>query len=71
MVGQSGVLVQTHEKRILVTGATGYVGGRLVTALASRGYFIHCTARRPCMLCISSADGAEKVRADVPRSSNK
>ena len=33
MVGQSGVLVQTHEKRILVTGATGYVGGRLVTTL--------------------------------------
>lgn len=57
--------MQTHEKRILVTGATGYVGGRLVTALTSCGYFIRCTARRPEMLCIPSADRIEKVRADV------
>jgi nucleoside-diphosphate-sugar epimerase len=33
--------------RILLTGATGYVGGRLLTALEAAGYHIRCLARRP------------------------
>lgn len=32
---------------ILVTGATGYVGGRLVRALETRGAPLRCLARRP------------------------
>ncbi len=32
---------------ILVTGATGYIGGRLVPLLLSRGYRVRCLARRP------------------------
>ena len=32
---------------VLVTGASGYVGGRLVPALEARGYRVRCLARRP------------------------
>jgi uncharacterized protein YbjT (DUF2867 family) len=31
--------------RVLVTGATGYIGGRLVTRLRERGYDVRCFAR--------------------------
>jgi len=35
------------EKSIFVTGATGYVGGRLVPALLLAGYTVRCLAREP------------------------
>lgn len=35
----------TDSKRILVTGATGYVGGRLVPALLAAGYRVRCLVR--------------------------
>lgn len=38
--------IQKHH-RILLTGATGYVGGRLLTALVSAGHDVRCLARRP------------------------
>ena len=31
--------------RVLVTGATGYIGGRLVPRLRERGYDVRCLAR--------------------------
>ena len=34
-------------QRILITGATGYVGGRLRVALEAKGLPIRCVARRP------------------------
>jgi uncharacterized protein YbjT (DUF2867 family) len=33
--------------RILLTGATGYIGGRLVPILLERGHDLRCLARRP------------------------
>ena len=33
--------------RILLTGATGYVGGRLLEALEEQGRDLRCLARRP------------------------
>ena len=36
-----------RDRTILVTGATGYVGGRLVKALERRGERVRCLARKP------------------------
>jgi uncharacterized protein YbjT (DUF2867 family) len=36
--------------RVLVTGATGYVGGRVVPALLERGLSVRCLARTPAKL---------------------
>lgn len=35
------------RRLVLVTGATGYVGGRLLPALLARGEHVRCLARRP------------------------
>jgi uncharacterized protein YbjT (DUF2867 family) len=35
------------QNLILLTGATGYVGGRLLQSLESQGYHLRCMARRP------------------------
>ena len=35
------------KKSILVTGATGYIGGRLIPQLLSRGYDVRCLVRDP------------------------
>ena len=37
----------TATRRILVTGATGYVGGRLVPRLLAAGCEVRCLARDP------------------------
>ncbi len=37
----------TNSKLILVTGATGYVGGRLVPRLLEAGYRVRCLVRDP------------------------
>lgn len=34
-----------HDKKILVTGATGYIGGRLVPRLLERGYHVRAMGR--------------------------
>ena len=36
-----------NDLPIVVTGATGYVGGRLVPRLLAAGYSVRCVARRP------------------------
>ncbi len=40
-------LHMTNPQRILVTGATGYVGGRLVPRLLEAGFAVRCLARDP------------------------
>jgi uncharacterized protein YbjT (DUF2867 family) len=40
----------TESKLILVTGATGYVGGRLVPRLLAAGYRVRCLVRDPSRL---------------------
>lgn len=37
--------MQSSQKRILVTGATGYIGGRLVTRLLEEGYWVRVLVR--------------------------
>ena len=50
---------------ILVTGATGYVGGRLLAELERRGRSVRCFARNPEALRPRVAPSTELVRGDV------
>ncbi len=57
----------SHRRLILVTGATGYVGGRLTTELERRGERVRCMARRPEHLAGRVAPTTEVVAGDVTR----
>jgi uncharacterized protein YbjT (DUF2867 family) len=50
---------------ILLTGATGYVGGRLLKALERAGHHVRCLARRPAFLRARVAPTTEVVAGDV------
>jgi uncharacterized protein YbjT (DUF2867 family) len=52
-------------KTILLTGATGYVGGRLLAILESRGFAVRCLAREPSHLAPRVAPGTLVVRGDA------
>jgi len=51
--------------RILLTGATGYVGGRLLGALEEKGFRVRCLVRQPEFLRPRVAASTEVVRGDV------
>ena len=52
--------------RILVMGATGYIGGRLAPMLAEAGHEVRCLTRRPEQLAgVEWADRVEIVRGDA------
>lgn len=50
---------------ILLTGATGYVGGRLLKALEAEGHPVRCLVRQPNRLRDSVAASTEVVQGDV------
>jgi len=50
--------------RVLVTGATGYIGGRLVPKLLGLGHEVRCMARDVERLA-NRFEGAELVQGDV------
>ena len=52
------------DRMILVTGATGYIGGRLVGALERAGHRVRCLARRPETLRGRVGAGTEVVQGD-------
>ncbi len=51
--------------KILLTGATGYVGGRLLPLLEESGNDIRCMSRRPESLSHAVAEGTEAVYGDA------
>jgi uncharacterized protein YbjT (DUF2867 family) len=53
------------SKLVLLTGATGYVGGRLLPRLESAGYAVRCLARRPEFLSSRVGPNTEVVAGDV------
>lgn len=55
---------------ILLTGATGYVGGRLLRALERRGTSVRCLARQPETLRARVDEATEVVAGDVFDSSS-
>jgi dihydroflavonol-4-reductase len=50
---------------VFLTGATGFIGGRLAAALSARGYRLRCLVRRPERAVALEALGAELVIGDV------
>lgn len=61
----------TSEKRVLLTGATGFLGGFLLDALLERGYRVRATSRRPPHLVdLPDHPNLELVRADMLRRSD-
>ena len=64
---------QTDEQAqpvILLTGATGYVGGRLLARLEDAGFRVRCLTRRPDEIEASNASLVDAVHADLLNSSN-
>ncbi len=53
------------RRTVLLTGATGYVGGRLLPALEARGLRVRCIARRPEYLARRTGPGTEVVAGDI------
>ena len=59
--------LQAKPRLILLTGATGYVGGRLLSQLVSRGHRVRCLARNPANLTGRVPPGVEVVAGDVTK----
>lgn len=53
------------DKLVLLTGATGYIGGRLLPLLEHRGYQVRCLTRRPEALQDRIGPRSEAVRGDL------
>jgi uncharacterized protein YbjT (DUF2867 family) len=55
----------SDSKRVLVTGATGYIGGRLLPLLTADGWRVRCLARQPENLLPRVSSGVEVERGDL------
>ena len=60
-----GSLVAPQPQRVLLTGATGYVGGRLLPLLEQGGFRVRCLVRRPEVLTSRVAASTEVIAGDV------
>jgi len=59
-------MTENNDKmKILIVGATGYVGGHLVPALLKKGYQIRCMVRSPEKLLARNWKNVEIVEGDV------
>ena len=61
----STTAAEAGDPLILLTGATGYVGGRLLSVLEAKGHHVRCLARRPEHLAGRVGDRTAVVGGDV------
>ena len=54
-----------NPQQILLTGATGYVGGRLLPLLTADGHNVRCLLRRESSVENFASDSVETVIGDV------
>ncbi len=54
-----------NQRSILLTGGTGYVGGRLIPLLEKHGYPLRCIARQPQHLESRVQSSTEIVQGDL------
>jgi uncharacterized protein YbjT (DUF2867 family) len=59
------MLMDSAQPLVLVTGATGYIGGRLVPRLLAAAHRVRCLARNPERLSGRPWPGVEVVKGDV------
>jgi uncharacterized protein YbjT (DUF2867 family) len=64
-MGASAADCEQAAARVLLTGATGYVGGRLLRTLEESGRPVRCMVRRPEALSGRAAEQTEIVYGDV------
>ncbi len=59
--------LETTKMKILLTGATGYIGKRLLTALAGQGHRVVCAVRDPARLVVPDLlkDRIEVIKLDL------
>jgi nucleoside-diphosphate-sugar epimerase len=63
--GEAAVVAGSTDQPVFLTGATGFIGGRLAAALHGRGYRLRCLVRRPERAGALAALGAELIVGDV------
>jgi NAD(P)-dependent dehydrogenase (short-subunit alcohol dehydrogenase family) len=64
----SGVVAATHQKAILVTGASSGIGRNIVEHLSAEGYFIYATARKDIDLAaLAKLKNVQPIRLDVTK----
>ncbi|MEK6639864.1 MAG: NAD(P)H-binding protein, partial [Nitrospirota bacterium] len=61
----AGPAAVPEKSLILLTGASGYIGGRLLPSLEHQGYRLRCLARRPEILKPKVGPSTEVVAGDV------
>lgn len=64
-MGDPGHAALPDAARVLLTGATGYIGGRLRPVLEEQGYHVRCLARRPEFLRPRVSPATEVVAGDL------
>lgn len=62
---QSEALSTPERPLVILTGATGYIGGRLLTLLEADGYTVRCLTRRPEALQGRIGENTTAVAADM------
>ncbi len=65
MIGGAHSRPARDERLMILTGATGYVGGRLLRVLEHQGHSVRCLARRPEFLKPKVSARPEIVAGDV------